>query len=121
MYPAYRLGNILESGLKKMVESRKQIVFGALKETALPRYCRGCNVLFMCRGGCPKHRFAKSPDGESGLNYLCRGFKKFYHHVNPFLKSMMELINRGISVKKIMETTNQPEASGYSQGNLPSA
>ena len=121
MYPAYRLGNILESGLKKMVESRKQIAFGALKETALPRYCLGCNVLFVCRGGCPKHRFAKSPDGESGLNYLCRGFKKFYHYVNPSLESMMELINRGISVKKIMETANQPEASGYSQGNRPSA
>ena len=102
MYPAYRLGNILEGRLRRMVQSRNQIAFGASKETALPGYCRGCDVLFACRGGCPKQRFAKSPDGEPGLNYLCTGFKGFYHHVNPYMKHMMKLIHNGIPVKKIM-------------------
>lgn len=105
MYPAYRLGNILDGGLGKMVESKKQIAFGAAKETALPQYCRNCDVLFACRGGCPKHRFVKSPDGDPGLNYLCVGFKEFYHYVNPFMKRMLEFIHKGIPVQKIMETT----------------
>jgi len=37
--------------------------FGASKEIALPGYCRSCDALLVCRGGCPKQRFAKSPDG----------------------------------------------------------
>ncbi len=106
MYPAYRLGNILDGKLSKMVESNKQIDFGASKETALPRYCHGCDFLFACRGGCPKHRFAKSPDGDPGLNYLCEGYKKFYHYVNPSLKRMVDFIHRGIPVYKIMEATS---------------
>jgi uncharacterized protein len=112
MYPAYRLGNILEGGLKKMVRSRKQNAFGALKETALPGYCRGCDFLFACRGGCPKHRFAKTPDGEPGLNYLCEGFKKFYQYVQLPVKQMVERIRRGIPVQKILEEADMPEASG---------
>jgi uncharacterized protein len=106
MYPAYRLGNILDGELSKKVESKKQIAFGASKETALPGYCHGCDFLFACRGGCPKHRFAKSPDGDPGLNYLCEGFKKFYHYVNPSMKRMVDLIHRGIPVYKIMEATS---------------
>lgn len=112
MYPAYRLGNILDGGLGKLVDSKKQAAFGASKETALPGYCRECDFLFACRGGCPKHRFAKSPDGEPGLNYLCAGFKKFHHHVKPSMKNMVELIRRGIPVQKIMEASEQHEASG---------
>ncbi len=105
MYPAYRLGNILDGGLGKMVQSKKQIAFGASKETDLPRYCRHCDVFFACRGGCPKHRFAKAPDGEPGLNYLCAGFKHFNHSVYPAMKRMVEFVRMGISVQKIMEAT----------------
>lgn len=103
MYPAYRLGNILESGLNEMVNSNKQASFGASKETALPAYCRRCDVLFACRGGCPKHRFAQSPDGEPGLNYLCAGLKRYYHNVRPSMNRLVDLLHRGIPAKKIME------------------
>ncbi|MBE9580349.1 MAG: anaerobic sulfatase maturase [Proteobacteria bacterium] len=108
MYPAYRLGNILDGGLRKMIHSRQQAEFGATKETALPGYCRGCDVLFACRGGCPKHRFTQSPQGEPGLNYLCVGLKNFYHHINPSMNQMVEFIRRGITVQKIMEAVDQP-------------
>ncbi len=103
MYPAYRLGNILEDGLAHLVDSNQQLAFGAAKETALPKVCRECDVLFACRGGCPKHRFLKSSDGEPGLNYLCPGFKQFLHHVGPAMERMVELIRRGIPVWKIMD------------------
>ncbi len=104
MYPDYRLGNILDDSLKSMVESRKQMEFGASKKTDLPGYCRSCDFLFACNGGCPKHRFSASPDGDPGLNYLCNGLKKFYSHVDPSMKSMLELIRSGIPVHKIMRS-----------------
>ena len=110
MYPPYRLGNILEGDPADMVLSERQTALGASKETALPGYCRDCDVLFVCRGGCPKHRFAESPGGEPGLNHLCAGFKNFYHHVDPYMKRMVELVRRGIPVQRIMEA-HRPRSS----------
>jgi len=48
----------------------------------LPAYCRQCEVLFACFGECPKNRFLRTPDGEPGLNYLCRGWKRFFTHID---------------------------------------
>ena len=103
MYPAYRLGNIQEDRIIEMVKSKQQIAFGAVKEIDLPEYCRDCNVLFACRGGCSKHRFAVTPDGKPGLNYLCPGFKAFFHHVQPSMEQMLALISDRQPAKKIME------------------
>ncbi len=111
MYPAYRLGNILDGGLAGMVESKSQRDFGASKKTALPAYCRGCEYLFACRGGCPKQRFVKSPHGEPGLNYLCPGFKRFHRHVDPYMRRMVGLIRQGIPVSKIMTATDGSRGS----------
>jgi len=68
MYPYHLLGNILAGRLKQIVRSDKQLALGAKKETTLPEHCRRCEALIACRGGCPKHRFATSPDGTPGLN-----------------------------------------------------
>lgn len=103
MYPYYRLGNILEQSLKSMVDSKKQTMFGTSKETSLPGYCRACDFLFACNGGCPKHRFSVSHDDEAGLNYLCPGFKKYYGHINPSVNKMMEFVRKGIPIPQIIE------------------
>jgi uncharacterized protein len=76
----HRLGNILETPLGELLDSQAQRDFGAAKRDALPRYCRECEVLAMCNGGCPKYRFIRTPDGEAGLNYLCAGLKRFFLH-----------------------------------------
>lgn len=76
----HRLGNILETPLAALLESRMQRAFGDAKRDALPRYCRDCEVLAMCHGGCLKYRFLRTPDGEPGLNYLCEGLKRFFLH-----------------------------------------
>ena len=88
VYPQNRLGNIMESPLESMVDSEQQRRFGEAKESALPRYCRECDVRFACNGECPKHRFLHTPDGEFGLNYLCAGYKMFFRHVDPYMRFM---------------------------------
>src|ERR1035437_141546 len=88
MYPQNRLGNIMESPLKSLVESVQQHDFGEAKESTLPRYCRECDVRFACNGECPKHRFLNTPDGEPGLNYLCAGYKMFFRHIDPYMRFM---------------------------------
>ena len=66
-----------------MVASQQQRQFGLDKRDTLPQFCLDCDVRFACHGGCPKDRFIRTPDGEPGLNYLCPGFKAFFHHVDP--------------------------------------
>jgi uncharacterized protein len=68
----------------------------------LPKYCRECEVRFACNGECPKHRFLTTPDGEEGLNYLCAGYKKFFTHIDPYMKTMADLLSKKTSPAGIM-------------------
>lgn len=78
VYPEYRLGNILHVHEGEMAFSERQKDFGYAKHKSLPKYCKTCSYLKLCWGECPKNRFVRTPDGESGLNYLCPGLKIFY-------------------------------------------
>jgi uncharacterized protein len=78
----------MDSPLETLVNSDQQQNFGEAKETTLPKYCRECDVRFACNGECPKHRFLTTPDGESGLNYLCAGYKTFFRHIDPYMRFM---------------------------------
>jgi uncharacterized protein len=93
VYPKYRLGNILNKSLGAMVESVEQQRFGNDKSDTLPKFCRDCEVRFACNGECPKHRFIHTPDGEAGLNYLCPAYKRFFNHIDPYMKLMGQLLN----------------------------
>jgi uncharacterized protein len=95
VYPEHRLGNILERPLGALAHSSRQQRFGQDKRERLPRYCRDCDYLFVCNGGCPKHRFARSPDGEPGLNYLCPSYKRYFSHTAPYMRIMSELLRAG--------------------------
>ena len=79
----------------ELVASPQQVKFGQDKRDALPQYCLECDVRFACHGECPKNRFIETPDGEPGLNYLCAGFKHFFHHADFPMKLMAGLIRRG--------------------------
>jgi len=103
VYPEYRLGNILTDELGEMLGSEKQARFGAVKEETLPNFCRKCDVLFACRGECPKHRFLKTPGGEPGLNYLCAGYKKYFQHIRPYLDAIVQTIRLGYPAEKVMD------------------
>ncbi|MCA1757119.1 MAG: anaerobic sulfatase maturase [Bacteroidales bacterium] len=85
--PDFLYGNILTDSLHSLLSGERQLKFGAAK-AELPHYCRECNVLEMCNGGCPRNRFIRTPAGEEGLNYLCEGYKIIFNHILPFARSV---------------------------------
>ena len=111
----HRLGNIRETPLVKMLESPAQREFGRNKRDALPRYCRACEVLALCNGGCPKDRFTRTPDGEAGLNYLCAGLKHFFTHSRPYLQRMASFRQSGEPMDRFMLMMRSEDAQAVRQ------
>ncbi|MGM9759990.1 MAG: anaerobic sulfatase-maturation protein [Parabacteroides sp.] len=103
VFPAYRLGNIHTHTLTEMMYSPRQLQFGRDKQERLPGCCRQCEYLFACNGECPKNRFLRSPEGEAGLNYLCRGYKKFFAHVAPYMDFMKRELQAERPPANVME------------------
>ena len=93
--PDYLLGNINDTPMVELVASDRQIAFGLAKRGTLPEFCQTCDVRFACHGGCPKNRFTATPDGEDGLNYLCPGYKTFFHHIDHPMRVMSGLLHQG--------------------------
>jgi uncharacterized protein len=87
VFPAYRLGNICEQPLATLGYGEQQNRFRQLK-TALPAQCRQCRFDFACHGECPKNRLLHTVDGETGLNYLCEGYRQFFTHAAPYMDFM---------------------------------
>jgi uncharacterized protein len=95
VYPENFLGNILNKPILEMMLSKRQQDFGASKRNALPDFCLSCDYLNICNGECPKNRITTTPGGEKGLNYLCRGLKRIFQHVSPYMDFMAnELRNK---------------------------
>jgi uncharacterized protein len=121
VYPEFRLGNVLIQDVRALVGSERQAAWGARKHDALPQQCRECEVEFICRGGCPKHRFMESHDGAPGKNYLCAGYRKFYNHTAKYVKAMGKLLEYDLPPEYIMKAIGQPlvipasEKTGYQQ------
>lgn len=111
VYPENKLGNIIDDPLLALVNSKQQRRFGTNKRDTLPRYCRECEVRFACTGECPKHRFHRTPDGEEGLNYLCRGYKFFFNHIDPYMKFMASEIRHERAPANVMAWIAQSEAA----------
>jgi len=117
VYPENRLGNIMDSPLAALVGSAQQQHFGDAKESTLPKYCRECDVRFACNGECPKHRFLTTPDGEPGLNYLCAGYKMFFHHIDPYMRFMAAELAAQRAPANVMRWVAAQEAE-QKQGNV---
>jgi uncharacterized protein len=102
VYPPHRLGNVLDDPLGSLVRSPAQRRFGDAKRDALPEYCHRCEVRFACNGECPKNRFTRSPDGGPGLNYLCAGYKRFFTHVDPYMRKLAGEVRAGRPAAGVM-------------------
>ena len=112
----HHLGNVRETPLSDLLEKPALRAFGNNKRDTLPKYCRDCEVLSLCNGGCPKDRFVKTPDGEAGLNYLCVGLKQYFSYTAPFLKRMGDMWRSRGSIDGLMtelkteDVESQPQA-----------
>jgi uncharacterized protein len=107
VYPEHRLGNLRVIPLAELAASPRQAAFGEAKRDRLPAECRRCDVRFACHGECPKHRFALSHDGSRDLNYLCAAYKRFFHHIDPWMRYMANELAQGRPPANVMAWTRQ--------------
>lgn len=107
VFPEFKRGNIKSKTLYEMAYSPEQVKFGHDKKDKLPKQCKECKYLFACHGECPKNRISTTKDGESGLNYLCDGFKLFYKHIEPYMEFMVEELHNKRAPANIMKQFRQ--------------
>ena len=88
VYPEYKLGNLTSKTIYEMMNSDRQKEFSKMKYRLLPQQCRECKYQFACHGECPKNRFIRDKYGNTGLNYLCKGYYQFFEHVAPYMDFM---------------------------------
>lgn len=119
--PDYLLGNITEIPMMEMVLSEQQRAFGQAKLDTLPQYCLSCDVRFICNGGCPKNRIITTPDGEPGLNYLCEGYKAFFHHIDGPMRFMANELRHRRAPANVVTYIRRQEAELRRQKAFKSA
>lgn len=110
VYPEYKIGNILTDNPADVFSSEGQKDFGIDKKKGMNEDCRSCNVVSMCNGGCPKHRFLSDPKGGNPRNYLCRGYKNFFSFLLPYIDLSRKLINEGRPLTELMKLA---DSSGH--------
>lgn len=112
VYPEYYLGNIMETSLLEMVNSEFQNEFSHEKSKLTER-CKKCRYVFACNGGCPKHRFTGTGDEKVKQNYLCKGYLKFYKHIEPYMVYMAEQLRKGQAPSNIMNEIKKNQKGDY--------
>lgn len=121
VYPEYQLGNIHQKSIHELNHSERAIAFGEAKETTLTTECRRCEFRPVCHGGCPKHRFAVSPGGHPGHNYLCAGYKHFFKYITPYMNVWQQLLENGYPPSAIMQwlAKEEPQTLAATRRNDP--
>ncbi|MDD5015743.1 MAG: anaerobic sulfatase maturase [Atribacterota bacterium] len=106
------LGNIHSTTLTNMVDSDFEKSFGLNKIKSLSLICKECPYLKLCYGGCPSNRLRKTPSGETGLNWICEGYKMFYSHTKPVFTAISECIRHRVLITEYkLLLTNRYETS----------
>lgn len=104
VYPEFRLGNIGQTSIEALATLPQQRQFGLDKKARLPEACKRCEWRFACHGGCPKHRFLLTPEGDpERLNYFCESNRMFFTHAAPYLEGMVRLLRQGQPPARIMD------------------
>lgn len=118
VFPQYKIGNIMNAPLAGLMNSVQQRGFGQAKSVGLAEYCKKCEVLSLCYGDCPKHRFKTSPDGRETVSYLCEAYKKIFTHMTKDLDLMADLIRSGNPARDVMDMLNPDRGKehGISRG-----
>ena len=79
-----------------------------LRKRHCPAWCRECDVLPACRGGCPKHRFMKTYSGSPDCITFARDTKNSFVHIRKYLKAMTQLLENGHPASLVMEALKGP-------------
>ncbi|MGI5836498.1 MAG: anaerobic sulfatase-maturation protein [Chloroflexota bacterium] len=108
VFPEYRLGNIRQHSINELIRSDRQKRFGRQKHERLTSTCRRCEYLSLCYGECPRNRFALSPSGERGHNYLCAGLKQFFQHTEPYMRFMRRELMSNRPAANVMDWAATP-------------
>ncbi len=95
VYPAFKLGNIMQTPIGELAWSDAAMGFGQNKKDSLTEQCRTCEFRFACNGGCPKHRILTSRDGEPGQNYFCESYTMFFRHAGERLQKLAATLSAG--------------------------
>ena len=105
------IGSLKTQSVKDLADAPAMIAFGDAKRNSLPGFCKSCDALEFCNGGCPKDRTAAAPDGETGLNCLCPAYKAFYHHVKPELIRLARHMKAGRPLRSFSAMQSTPFSS----------
>jgi uncharacterized protein len=103
VFPEFKLGNAATTPLKELLQDDALRRFGDSKRDALTQQCRTCDYLMACHGECPRNRFATSVDGESGHNYLCGGYHRFFQHAAPYMDFMKYQLQHRAAPAAVMQ------------------
>lgn len=107
VFDEYRLGNLMDTSLTELMYGPKQNLFGQAKHKSLPQQCLRCQYEFACHGECPRNRFLTTQEGETGLNYLCQGYYRFFDHAAPYMDFMRRQLQQGKAPANVMEWVAQ--------------
>jgi uncharacterized protein len=90
--PKWRLGNIFETPIEKLVASSKKRTFARAKKN-LCNKCLVCRQLAICRGGCMKDRAPFDKDNYGPESYFCEAYKQFFDHAAPRFMQLAATVN----------------------------
>ena len=85
--PAWKLGNVREGRLIDMLNSPRQVAFGAMKAARHAR-CAECPWLRLCFGGCTKDRLRVPAD--DGQTHFCLSYRMFFEHADRALRDLAD-------------------------------
>ena len=103
--PKWRLGNILETPIEKLVASGKKRTFARTKQN-LSNKCLICKYLDICRGGCMKDRLRLNDSRRSRESYFCEGYKQFFDYTLPRFTQIAAAINAGSAARHTRSADN---------------
>ena len=113
VFPQYKLGNIYSKSLVEMMYSEKQLQFGRDKCETADTMQGMSSISLHATENVPKNRFCKTASGETGLNYLCKGYYQYFDHVAPYMDFMKK--NYWLSVH-LPISWKLSEKAHYNQG-----
>jgi uncharacterized protein len=92
--PQWRLGNILETPLKRLASDKKKRTFARAKQK-LSNECLICKHLDICRGGCMKDRARFNDEDFTRESYFCESYKQFFDYCLPRFTQVAAAIQNG--------------------------